>query len=170
MERPEMRASDRDRAAVEDLLRRSHLEGRLTVDELEERLDRAHHAVTLADLEALHADLPWPRPSVPTRRRRPPRAPGIAPFTERVPLEAGVEVARDQALTSIAPPLSRYGYVLVEHTRHSLLFMLRRRPAWTILVAIFAFPIGLLALTVREEYEVVIDFEPRPDGGTMLTA
>jgi hypothetical protein len=48
--------------------------------------------------------------------------------------------------------------------------MLRRRPAWTILVAIFAFPIGLLALTVREEYEVVIDFEPRPDGGTMLTA
>jgi len=166
-----MRASDRDREAVEELLRRSHLEGRLTVDELEERLDRAHHAVTLGDLATLRVDLPEPpsRP-LPARRRHPPRMPGIASFTERVALEADVGTARDEALTIIAPALNRYGYVLVEHTRQSLLFTRTWRPAWTILVAIFAFPVGLLALTHRIEEEVAIDFEARPGGGTVLTA
>jgi hypothetical protein len=167
MDRPELRASDSDRRAVTDLLRASHLEGRLTVDELEDRLDRAHRAVTLGDLAALHEDLPQPRPIV---RRRRPRAPGRVSFTERVALDSDVATTRGQALQHIAPALNRYGYVLVEHTRNSLLFTLRRRPTWTILVAIFAFPIGLIALTVRDEEEVAIDFEEGPRGGTVMTA
>jgi hypothetical protein len=85
MDQPALRASDSDRQAVEELLRRSHLEGRLTVDELEERLAAAHRAVTIADLAALHADLPRPEPARPVApRRRPSRVPGIASFTERV--------------------------------------------------------------------------------------
>jgi Domain of unknown function (DUF1707) len=168
MDRPELRASDSDRQAITDLLRASHLEGRLTVDELEDRVDRAQRAVTLGDLAALHADLPAPRPL--PRRRRPPRAPGLASFTERVKLDAEVETARDQALTTIAPAMNRYGYVLTEHTRHSLLFTLRRRPTWTILVAVFLFPFGLLALTQYIEEEVAIDLEAGPGGGTILTA
>src|SRR4051794_4949131 len=117
MDEPALRTSDRDRQAVEDLLRRSHLEGRLTVEELEERIERTHRAVTLGDLAALHEDLPGPPRPLPARRR-PPRAPGIASFTERVALQADVESARDQALAIIAPALNRYGYVLVEHTRN----------------------------------------------------
>src|SRR2546423_10471821 len=170
MDGPELRASDNDRRAVEDLLRRSTLEGRLTVDELEERLDCAHHAVTLGDLAALHADLPEPRAALPMRRRRPPRAPGRASFTERVGFAADVETARDQALAIIAPALNRYGYVLVKHTPSTLVFTYSQRPTWTILAAIFALSIGLIALTYRIEEEVVIDLEPRAGGGTMLTA
>jgi|tagenome__1003787_1003787.scaffolds.fasta_scaffold20377349_2 hypothetical protein len=169
MDRPELRASDSDREAAERALRHHHLAGRLTVDELEDRLDRAHHAVTIGDLAVLQSDLPAlpaPRPA----RGRVPRAPGIASFTERVELDADVETARHEALGSIAPAMNRYGYVLVEHTRDSLLFTMRRRPTWTILVAIFAFPIGLIALTQYTEEQVAIDFESRPGGGTLLTA
>jgi hypothetical protein len=42
-----LRAGDSDRSAVVDLLRAHHLDGRLTVDEFEERVGQAHRAVTL---------------------------------------------------------------------------------------------------------------------------
>jgi hypothetical protein len=168
MDRPELRASDSDRQAVTDLLRVSHLEGRLTVDELEDRVERAQRAVTVGDLAVLHADLPQPPRAV--VRRRAPRAPGRASFTERVELEADVTRARDEALKTIAPALNRYGYVLVEHSASSLLFTMRRRPAWTILASIFFFPFGLIALTQMSEDDVAIDLEARPGGGTVLTA
>src|SRR4051812_5744680 len=103
MERSTLRASDRDRQAVEELLRRSHLEGRLTVDELEERLDRAQRAVTLGDLAVLHNDLPQQPRAV--ARRRAPRAPGRTSFTQRVALDADVPTARAGALEHIAPAL-----------------------------------------------------------------
>jgi hypothetical protein len=78
-ERPysHLRAADADRERVAKFLREQHAVGRLTHDELEERVDRAYHAVTMGDLDRLIADLPHPN-------RRP--APRRAPARRRPPL------------------------------------------------------------------------------------
>jgi hypothetical protein len=55
---PEMRASDADRDRVMDVLRDATAEGRLTADELDERLAAALTARTFGDLAALTEDLP----------------------------------------------------------------------------------------------------------------
>jgi Domain of unknown function (DUF1707)/2TM domain len=56
----ELRASDADREQVAERLRTAAGEGRLTADELEERLERALAARSEAELEPLVADLPAP--------------------------------------------------------------------------------------------------------------
>ncbi|WP_206540785.1 DUF1707 domain-containing protein [Nocardiopsis potens] len=53
-----MRAADTDREAVAERLRDAAAEGRLSMDELEERLDAAFSAKTFADLEPIVEDLP----------------------------------------------------------------------------------------------------------------
>lgn len=61
MERlPSIRASDSDREHVAERLRHATSEGRLTRDELEERLEALYGARTYGDLDALVADLPVP--------------------------------------------------------------------------------------------------------------
>lgn len=64
---PTLRAADADRDAVGDRLRRAHTEGRLTVQEFQERLDAAFAARTLGDLAGLTATCR----SSPAGRRRP---------------------------------------------------------------------------------------------------
>jgi hypothetical protein len=56
--RSELRASHEDRDQVVELLRVSAGDGRLTVEELDERLERAMTARTYGELAALVADLP----------------------------------------------------------------------------------------------------------------
>ena len=56
-ETPELRASDADREQAAELLRRAAGDGRLTVDELDERLAEAFGARTRTELEALVADV-----------------------------------------------------------------------------------------------------------------
>jgi hypothetical protein len=58
--RRDIRASDADRERVVDDLRLHTGDGRLTVDELTQRIDRAYAAKTLADLDELLVDLPAP--------------------------------------------------------------------------------------------------------------
>jgi len=70
--RASLRASDTDREQFVEALRQHHAEGRLTVEELEERTERAYAARTLGDLDALGGDLP------PLQRSAAP-APGTAP-------------------------------------------------------------------------------------------
>jgi hypothetical protein len=53
-----IRASDADREAVAERLRRAAVEGRLEPDELEERLHSALRARTYGDLRPLLSDLP----------------------------------------------------------------------------------------------------------------
>ena len=53
-----LRASDADRDAIAERLRRAAVEGRLQPEELEERLHAALRARTYGDLEELVADLP----------------------------------------------------------------------------------------------------------------
>jgi hypothetical protein len=62
------RASDAERDRAADALRRHHADGRLSTDELEERIGRAYAATTLGDLDQLFADLPRLRSSEDERR------------------------------------------------------------------------------------------------------
>ena len=74
MPEPHLRAADADRAAVATVLGRHMADGRLTVDEYDERLARAYAARTYGELDQLTADLPSgerPRPVEPARRARP---------------------------------------------------------------------------------------------------
>ena len=53
-----LRASDADRTAVGDILRREHVVGRLDADEFAERYGRCLEAKTYAQLDVLIGDLP----------------------------------------------------------------------------------------------------------------
>jgi hypothetical protein len=66
---PRMRAGDKDRQHVVEQLGKHFGEGRLTVQEFDERVVRAHGSVYLDELPALTADLPRD----PEPRRRPTR-------------------------------------------------------------------------------------------------
>jgi hypothetical protein len=58
-----IRASDADRERVTARLREHFAEGRLTRDELDERITAALNARTFGDLRAVTADLPGPAPA-----------------------------------------------------------------------------------------------------------
>ena len=60
-----LRISDEDRHAVAEVLRRAAGEGRLDLDELDERLESAYSAKTYADLVPLTVDLPAQPGAVP---------------------------------------------------------------------------------------------------------
>ncbi|MGW7331497.1 DUF1707 SHOCT-like domain-containing protein, partial [Streptomyces sp. NPDC054840] len=57
---PELRASDADRDRVVERLRDAVAEGRLDMEEFEERLDAVYRSRTYAELEPLTRDLPAP--------------------------------------------------------------------------------------------------------------
>ena len=163
-----LRAGDSDRAAVVHLLRAHHLEGRLTVEEFEERVGQAQRAVTLIELGDLHSDLP----ERPARRRlaaaspargRPAGAARAGQLLVRRARRVAVapSVAREQAFEHIAPALARDGYEL-SVVGGALLFRRHWRPAWTILLAVFTFPIGLLALTHRNSDEIIVEIQAAP--------
>jgi Domain of unknown function (DUF1707)/Cell wall-active antibiotics response 4TMS YvqF len=64
---PAVRASDAEREAAIGRLRDAAAEGRLTFEELAERVELAASAVTRWDLEALTEDLPAEPPATPAR-------------------------------------------------------------------------------------------------------
>jgi hypothetical protein len=71
-EHPDIRASDADRKAVVDELTRHCGEGRLTLEETEERVEVALSARTIGELRELLRDLPAPRRGAgPPERLRP---------------------------------------------------------------------------------------------------
>ena len=79
----ELRISDADRDRVADRLRFAAGEGRLSSDELEERLEAAFAARTDAELAPLTADLPAPVDDPGARRtrsRRPAMRPDFRPY------------------------------------------------------------------------------------------
>jgi hypothetical protein len=72
---PRMRAGDKDRQRVVEQLGKHFGEGRLTVEEFDERVVRAHGSVYLDELPALTVDLP----GEPQQQPRPSRAPARVP-------------------------------------------------------------------------------------------
>jgi hypothetical protein len=77
---PRMRAGDKERQGVVEQLGKHFGEGRLTVEEFDERIVRAHASVYLDELPALTADLP--RDPEPLRR----------PTRSAMPVPSGVFV------------------------------------------------------------------------------
>ncbi len=78
----QMRAADTDRDQTAELLRRAAAEGRISFEELDERIGRAYAAKTFADLEALTSDLPGPgvrAPAPAATRYQPPEVPAGTP-------------------------------------------------------------------------------------------
>jgi Domain of unknown function (DUF1707) len=69
------RTSDADRDRVAALLRDHFAEGRLTPEELDERLTATLSAATLGDLRRVLADLPGPAPALRQARQLPPQLP-----------------------------------------------------------------------------------------------
>ena len=80
-----VRVSDAERDAVAAQLREHYAQGRLSLDELNERLDRAFASRTRADLNAVTSDLPYtpPRGVLPSdgiqRAVHGPGRPGLEP-------------------------------------------------------------------------------------------
>ena len=80
----DLRASDADREQHAELLREHAAQGRLTVDELEERLDRVYAARTRGELAPVVADLPAPRPARARRRHAAAAARRLSPARPEV--------------------------------------------------------------------------------------
>ena len=72
-DRDRMRASDADRERVAERLRTALNEGRLDLDEYDERMQRTYAARTYGDLDGLLTDLPVGQHPVPAAAAEPPR-------------------------------------------------------------------------------------------------
>jgi hypothetical protein len=83
----DLRASDADRERVAEILRTAAAEGRLGLDELDERLAVVYAARTYADLEPVTVDLPaHPRPL-------PPDSPSAVRPPTRVPPRSSARIS-----------------------------------------------------------------------------
>jgi hypothetical protein len=96
-----LRAGDRDRDAVADVLREQHLSGRLDTEEFQERLDRCYAAKTYGELDELVADLPRENPARPVRRAW--RWPAVALMPLVIAVIAAIALSRGQLLWLAIP-------------------------------------------------------------------
>ena len=80
-----IRVSDADRERVTARLREHFAEGRLTPDELDERIAAALNAKTVGELRGVMVDLPDPAPIPPRTRRSAPWPMGYGPVFGRRP-------------------------------------------------------------------------------------
>jgi hypothetical protein len=174
MSSPGLLASDAERADAVEQLSLHCARGRLTLEEFEARVADAYEARTMDQLEGLLADLPGERDRDPsgTPDRTPSaaaRLPGLRPFTVRTQLDASPREVEAAALESIAPALNRYDYELRQRSPATLVFERRGRPGWVPFVAVFTFPIGLVALAVYETQRIVISIDELDGDRTALT-
>ncbi len=168
----ELRASDEDRERTVDALRHHASVGRLTIDELDERTEKAYAALWVHELAQLHADLPGepaPPPQLPARRRgRRPWFPGRMTFHARWHSPASARATMRELIADVAPPMARWGYDITQMQDGRLRFERETRPPWTYLVAVFLFPFGLLALLYKDQERITIDLDEFDDGTTQL--
>ncbi|RII19749.1 hypothetical protein DSC45_07035 [Streptomyces sp. YIM 130001] len=81
---PEIRASDADRDRVAERLRDAMAEGRLSLEEFEERLEETYQARTYRELEPITRDLPAPQERRPAAGTTGPAAPDTEDWSGRV--------------------------------------------------------------------------------------
>ncbi|HEX6700113.1 MAG TPA: DUF1707 domain-containing protein [Gaiellaceae bacterium] len=105
---PAVRASDADRERAATALGEAAAHGRLTLDELTERLDRAYAARTQTELEELVADLPAGTASAPAR---------VKSTTRIVAVMSGVEKTRRWRLAPKAKVIAVMGGVELDLRR-----------------------------------------------------
>ena len=120
-----VRASDEDRERVVAALKEHCAAGRLTLQELPGRVERAYAATTLQELARLTDDLPGRLPrrgAAPAPARKPPRMPGVAPFTETIEVDRPLAAVETAVLHQLAPVLARSGFALIASDRRTLTF------------------------------------------------
>jgi|SRR4051794_15422769 hypothetical protein len=83
-ERPGIRVGDAERGETESRLRDAHVEGRLTLDELSDRLEQCWTARTREDLDRLTEDLPPPADPLPVEHPLPDRRIATGGVADRV--------------------------------------------------------------------------------------
>jgi hypothetical protein len=156
-----VRASDAARERVARSLGAHLAAGRLSLDEFSDRVDRAYRAATLDELQALTADLPGDSKALapPTRSSRRPFWPGNHPFITRIWTPASAKAVKAEARRTVMPLLIADGYELEADSPSQLTYSRRHRPFWTIALAVFAFPIGLLALAYEDRCQVAISLD-----------
>ena len=137
-----MRASDADRDRVADALRDAYAEGRLDVDEHNQRIDRAYQAKTLGELTPLLSDLPQRHTVV-----------GPAPASGSASrFGSGPGSGPGTAMPAEYAPGSKVTAIFAEQTRGGRWFV----PAQTTAAAVF----GSVTIDLREavltQREVVI--------------
>jgi hypothetical protein len=157
---------------VVDALRRHAMAGRLTVEELDERVEKALSAKLLSELAQLQVDLPRlaVRPHRPPQeRRRRPWFPGRYAFTVRWHAPTDAKLTTRELMTFVVPPMERWGYVLTQRWDGRLRFERETWPAWVFMVAILAFPFGLLALLKKDHDRITIDLD-EDEQGTQIVA
>jgi hypothetical protein len=100
-----VRSADSDREQTAEMLRDHAGEGRLEPDELEERLEAAYTAKTLADLDGLVADLPRQERSERHHRRAPAWPLAVSPLIAIVALIVAVSLLVGHPMLWLAFPL-----------------------------------------------------------------
>jgi Domain of unknown function (DUF1707) len=168
----DLRASDADRERVIRALHRHHADGRITSEELEERIGAVWAAKYVSELGAVTADLPdvdavTAPPAAPVVV---PRGPGRRGFSLAWRTPASPGEAMVDTLQRLAPALSVAGYGLVARTDERVEFARARIPGWVWPVIVLTFPFGLLALLARTEDRLVIEIVAQPDGSTTVYA
>jgi Domain of unknown function (DUF1707) len=169
---PDLRASDADRERSVAALRHHATAGRLTVDELDERTERAFAAKTLRELAELQTDLPsiaTQPPPQPRARHRRPLVPGRFAFSSRWHSPVGAKPTMAELIAHVAPPLNNVGYELIGREDGRLRFEREHRPLWTFAIAVLLFPFGLLALLHKDRDRITIDIDD-DEHGTNLVA
>ena len=101
--------------------------GRLTLEELPDRVERAYAATTVQALAELTADLPDRLPprrqARPAPARKPPRMPGVAPFSETIEVDRALAAVETAVLRDLTQLLARSGFALVATDRRTLVLV-----------------------------------------------
>jgi hypothetical protein len=141
-----VRASDEDRDRVVVALKEHCAAGRLTLDELPDRVERAYAATTLGELAELTRDLPGrsrrAEAAAPAGAGGRPWVPGIFPFSETIEFDRPLAEVETQALRLIAPRLARAGFDLVHSDSRNMLFLRTGRLLRTHRVQLTLTPMG----------------------------
>jgi Domain of unknown function (DUF1707) len=95
LDRPDpsqLRVSDADRHRVAEILRDAAAEGRIDIEELDERLESTYAAKTYGDLVPITSDLPVPRPQGAPAHRPQPAQPSVpaARYDSSIAIMGGV--------------------------------------------------------------------------------
>jgi hypothetical protein len=156
-----LRLSDSDRELAVNDLKAHAAAGRLSADELGERVAKVYGARDFGDLAEIMADLPElggrrtvVRPTT-TRGRRAPLRPGVRPFTEIAEVTLPPSEVRQRVLEHLARPLAECGYELVDAGDEQLEFLFSGRTS---------------AFSLPRRLSIRVTLEPLGEGRTRLLA
>lgn len=156
-DRRALRASDADRDHVAEALRQAAADGRLTLTELDERIDLLYAAKTYGDLEPVVRDLPGAplavgdasNLAVPGPRQTPARVGGHATTTSAVAIFSGAQRTGDWVVPREFTAVAIFGGVELDLTDARL------ESADTEIQAVAVF--GGIDITVPADIRVVVD-------------